>query len=524
MQTTESRIAQLGSICVALTAAAAASRADARGPKLDGQPSVAEPAEPPGQRVTLDELVAIALEHSPQLAIAAADRREASERMTAADAVDEWRVIARLDGQDARLDRSLASPSIALDTRQLTAEVGLARSLATGGEFTITASTGQVHYIYPAPGLRAQTALPDASIDGMTANARITVSQPLLRGAGASAARADQRIARLAASTQAAQADDEAATQIRDLVISYWELAYAVQTLAVDRDSELLAQHQLAVTRDGVRIGVQPPSALAVAQARVLSHGVTIVRDEEAILAQSLVVRGHVGLEWNTAPLIPSEPIELPATRCHQDEAIAATLAHGPQLAQKALAQRQADVAVDAAHDGRLPQLDLKLSGELDGLGASTAAAAGQLGDPQAYSVTASLSLRWDLGGAARAADRAARARRERLDAERAVLEHQLASAATSAVLRLRLAVRRSELAEQGARNAEEALRIEVAAFRNGRSTNGEVFQRDNEVAQLKLEIARARIDAIEACATLDYLTGRLLARHGATLQGRRVP
>ncbi|HEX7840031.1 MAG TPA: TolC family protein, partial [Kofleriaceae bacterium] len=306
---------------------------------------------------------------------------------------------------------------------------------------------------------------------------------------------------------------------VRDLVVGYWELAYAVQALAVDRDGEALAQRQVAITKEVVRAGMQPPSAVKQAELQVALHQEAILRGEMAIGDQSLAVRRLAGLELTSAPLVPGDELEVPTARWSEDQAVAQTLAHGPTIAQKRLAQRQAGVALDVAQNGVLPRLDLKLSGELDGVGSSTSAAFGQLGGAQAYTVMGSLAMQWDLGGAERAASGAARAHRVRLDAERADLEHQLASSAISAVRQLRLAKQRIELSELAVQVADEALRAEIVAFQGGRSTNVLVFQRQDDVAQARLRLARARIDAIEASALLQYLSGGLLEHYGVKVE-----
>lgn len=504
--------------------AVAASPVHAQRPRR-GATAAARVAEPDDERVTLAELVEAAVRHSPGLEIAHDDHEEASERGVAAGAVDEWRLVARLSGQANVLDRALAGPGIAVDTRSASAEAGLARSLSTGGDVTITAATGQVRYVYPRVAVGAQAVLADAAVGGMTATARIEASQPLLRGAGESVARAEQKTARLAARALSAQAEDEAADLTRDLVVAYWELAYAAQALAVDRDGEALAQRQVAITKEVVRAGMQPPSAVKLAELQVALRQEAILRDEMAIVDQSLVVRRLAGLELTSAPLLPGGEVEVPAARWSEDEAVAAALAHGPSVAQSKLAQRQASVAVDVAQDGVLPRLDLKVSGQIDGVGASTNEAFGQLGAGQQYSVMASASLQWEIGGAARAAAGAARVHRARLDAERADLEHQLASSAISAVRQLRFAKQRIELSELAVQVADEALRAEVVAFQGGRSTNVLVFQRQDDVAQAKLRLARAQIDAIEANTALHYLTGGLLARYGVNVEAAgRVP
>jgi HAE1 family hydrophobic/amphiphilic exporter-1 len=510
-------------LVLTFAAAAVASPAYAQG-RRHGAAWAAAPAgvaEPTGERITLEELLEAAVQRSPGLTIARADRDEARDRDSAADAVDELHLVGRLNGQQTTLDRTLAGPAVALDTRSANADLGIGRGLSTGADITVTASIGQVRYVYPGVVARAQ-AVNDVIVAGTTASARLEASQPLLRGAGADVARADQTTARLASRALSAQARDEAAGLVRDLVIGYWELTYATEALAVDREGEALAVRQVAMAQVIVRVGLQPPSAVKIAELQLALRKEAILRDEMAIGDQSLAVRRLAGLGLASTTLVPSQAPEVPRTEWSEDAAVAATLVHGPALAQKKLVQRQADVAVDVANNAMLPRLDLKLTGEIDGIGSSAGAAFGQLGTAQAYSIMGGLSLQWDIGGAARAADAGARVHRARLGAERADLEHQLAASAMSAVRQLRFARQRIELTDIAIQVADEALRAEVVAFQAGHSTTVLVFQRQDDVAQAKLRLARARIDAVEAGALLDYLTGGLLARYGVKLADAR--
>src|SRR6185436_2227727 len=100
-----------------------------------------------GEHVTIDQLVTAAVQRSPGLTMARASHDEARGRDAAADAVDEWHVFARFDGRDTILNRALAGPSVAVDARTVNAELGLKRSLWTGGDVTVSAATGQVRYL-----------------------------------------------------------------------------------------------------------------------------------------------------------------------------------------------------------------------------------------------------------------------------------------------------------------------------------------------------------------------------------------
>ncbi|HEX7836314.1 MAG TPA: hypothetical protein VF469_02565, partial [Kofleriaceae bacterium] len=163
----------------------AASPAHAQGHKHGAlaAAATAKVTDQAGERVTLDELVAAAVRRSPGLMIARADRDEGRDRNQAADAVDEWHLIGRFDAQDTMRDRTLASPSLPLDTRSASGEVGIERSLSTGGDITVATGTGQARYLY-AGAVAGRGVADDIAVSGTTATARIEASQPLLRGAG----------------------------------------------------------------------------------------------------------------------------------------------------------------------------------------------------------------------------------------------------------------------------------------------------------------------------------------------------
>src|SRR4029077_20275397 len=99
----------------------------------------------------------------------------------------------------------------------------------------------------------AQSAGGDVSTGGTIATARVTASQPVLRGAGEAVARAGQKVEKLTARAETAKGDDEAASVVRQLVVSYWELVYAQEAVAVDRESEAVAAKQVPITQEVVK-------------------------------------------------------------------------------------------------------------------------------------------------------------------------------------------------------------------------------------------------------------------------------
>ena len=475
----------------------------------------------PSERVGLTQVLQAAIRRSPTLVMAHADHVEGKDKVDAADAIDDLHVIAKANGRDQVQPVALVGLSAPLSTQAIGGEVGIEKSLTTGGAVGVSVAASQVNYLYA--GLNSMgmpVATGEQASGGTIASARLSASQPVIRGAGESVARAEQKVEKLTAKAQSAQGDDEAAGLVRDLAMAYWELVYATEAIAVDHESEQVAQRQIPITQEIVRAGLQPPSAIKIAELQVALKQEQTLRDETTRDDESLALRRLAGYEMSDKPLLPSDPIDLPDGDRAEADVVQNALAHGPGLAQKRLQQRAGDVAVDATNDGTRPRLDLQFSGEISGVAGNLGEAFGNISQGAMYTVVGGVSFQWDIGGSAKAAAAAARVHRVRLDAERADLDHQLESAAISATQTLGRAKKRVELSQVAVDVAADALKSELAAFSAGRSTNVLVFQRQDDVAQAKLRLARARVDAIEADVQIDYLTGGLLQRYGVSVIG----
>jgi outer membrane protein TolC len=500
---------------LACSAAATAAHAGADGPAAN--------ADDTGQPIALTDVLTAAVRRSPNLALVRTEHKEAIQRIAAADLIDEWHLIFRADGQDAATPAQLAPPGSPLDTRVFAGEVGLAKSLSTGGDVAVAVAASDVAYLYPATtAAPTQVTTPyTVALGGQIATLRVTASQPLARGAGENAARADQKTQRLAGRSMSAQADDEASEMVREIVMSYWELAYADEALAVDREGAALAAKQVAITADVVRAGLAPPSANQIAQLQVALRREAILRDATTRDDQSLALRRIAGLDLVDVPLAAADDSDTDAPVPNErlaDDVAAKARVHGPGIVAKRLEQKSADVQSAAADNATLPRVDLTLTAELSGVADQIGDAFQRIGQSQMYSVTGGMVVQFDLGGAAHHAATASHLHRAKVDAERADLERQLEAAGLSAARMLSRARERAVLSRTAIDVAREALRSEIVAFQAGRSTTYSVFQRQDELSQAKLRLARARIDALEADALIDYLTGGLLDRYGVSV------
>jgi outer membrane protein len=62
-------------------------------------------------------------------------------------------------------------------------------------------------------------------------------------------------------------------------------------------------------------------------------------------------------------------------------------------------------------------------------------------------------------------------------------------------------------------------LAAERARFEVGRATNFDVLRRQEELAETKLRLLRARVDSLEAAAGVEALTGEILGHYGVSVR-----
>ncbi|RMH42844.1 MAG: TolC family protein [Deltaproteobacteria bacterium] len=492
----------LPAAALALAAAAAArgAFADTGGPPDAG----------PARRLTLADVLAVAVRQSPDLERAAIDERVAQAAYLESLGIDDWLVtgvatarVVELPEQSSRVFAGQKGADLA---------VTLARSLATGGAVSATAGAGV------RTSLACDLTLTCDEVTLKAANVRVTFDQPLLRGRGAAVARAAQRKADIGRSIAALSRQAAALDALQRVIAAYWEVAYAARDLAIRRGSLELAREQLRITRAGIDAGsIAPTEAVAVEQG-IVEREEAIVAAEVNVAERSLDLRRIAGLEIGPGEVLiePAEPTGPLDRRFDVNAAVARALERSPGLRAIALQGEQAEIDAIVTANGLQPVLDLHVEGGPDSETASTADTLEQLATFDSYSVSASLTFQHEIGSrAARGADRRAQLARRRVKVDLEAARRETAVATAQAVHLARAAQRRIALAEQAIALAEQTLRNEQARFQAGTATNFDVLQRQQAVEQARLRHARAVVDYLSAAAQVDALTGDLLDRYG---------
>lgn len=453
-------------------------------------------------------------------------------------------ITAGLNGSVSESPQRGSQFAFALGSRSVGANFGVSRRLETGGQVSFD--------------VRATRTLTEQPINFFDANAgsyqlasyaivpTLSVSHPLLRGAGLRVNRADINRARIAVSQAEAARQALAQDLVRDIISAYWDLLFAHRDLENKRRSVELAERQLERTQALVEAGRQSPvDAKAVEQALAARES-DVINAENALLNASLDLRTLMGetlADQETLGLLPTtDPIVRPRPVDVKTE-LDTALAHNPQIRQLQLGIESRRIDELVAANARLPQLDV--SGSFTPQGRSVDSVPNDLtGDPgnqgswpeafrnifsedvaqdgllADWTLSGQITLTWDVQNRGpRGQHEAARLQIQRAEVQLEQARQQVASGVIRAANGLRTAAKVMDVAEISLELAKENLEAEQARFEVGRSTNYDVLQRLDQVDQAAAQALSAQIAYLKALVQLQALNGEILPAYGIDLQ-----
>jgi outer membrane protein TolC len=354
--------------------------------------------------------------------------------------------------------------------------------------------------------------------------ARLTLMQPLLRGAGRDVAEAELAAARVRRSSAEHERDRVASELLRDVLSAYWELWFAHATLEIQRQSQALAVRQRDEAKARVRTGSLAPADALAFETSVATRAEELLEAEVALEQRKLELLQRLGVGESRPELgdpgeqTPPTPAAPPSDA--EREAIAESALLRARAAEVELARVQARTADDPLRS----RLDLEAYVQAQGLGnQDVGAAAEQFGTLGAVSAHVGLVYEAPFSDTRRSAE-AARARLavDAAEAELAEARAGVLAELRSALARQRAGAEKVALAAETARIAGAQLAAEEARFRTGSATPLAVVEAETDLRSAQLRVARAHADVLIASLTVEHLTGRLLqSRARSRLAGR---
>jgi outer membrane protein len=507
-------------------------------------PAAPAPRPPTGSAVpvvgavdlTLDDAVALALEHNLEIAVERLNPQTFDLQIAGVRAL--YRpVLTSVVGQNnvTQLPTNQLVGTQAVQNDQTTLNVGGTQMLPWGGgNFTLGFNN------------RRQ----DSTSSFTTFNPQYNTTfsalfvQPLLRNFRTDATRTQLRITAINRDVSELQLRATITNTLADVRNAYWDYVYAVDQLQVARGSLELARKLLEDNRIRVEVGTLAPIDVVQAEAEVASRlqeeaqGEAQARTAELALKR-LIVAGADDPRWRARirpvdrPAFAPVPIDL-------DGALRRALDARLDLAQSRKELQANDLSLKLLSNQRLPAADVSASYGLQGIGGTRFLRDSTLGGqvleviPGGYNDALrvlgnrdfpqwnlALNLSYPIGASLADANYArARITVRQTQAQIRALELQIATDVTNAALIVESNQKRVDAARAARELAQRRLEAETSKFEVGLSTNFFVVQAQRDLAQAENIELRTRLDYQKSIVNFDRVQETSLGSAGISLVG----
>jgi outer membrane protein len=307
---------------------------------------------------------------------------------------------------------------------------------------------------------------------------------------------------------------------IRDVIIAYWELAYATQNLAIVLSALELAQEQLHTTEAMIAVGRLADADAASVERAIAQRMEDVALGEQLLFFRSLDVQRLLGATATAgAPLAAADQPSNAASTFDESAEVSRAIDVNPQLRALKLGRRLSEIDIATARNTLRPRLDFV--GSVGPVGWKTSLddslkQTAKLGD-----LAWSAGLTFELPVQNRSARGQAQAAEEGLNLATINAEDfalQLRDLVLRAGRSARTASQRGKLGQREVEFAKQNLDAERARFHAGRATNNDVLLRQQELKDAEKRLLRATIDQSESEVAMAAATADVLDQFGVAL------
>jgi len=346
---------------------------------------------------------------------------------------------------------------------------------------------------------------------GYGAKARLSVTHPLLRGAGRDIGELGLRIARENRSVSQKTKARALSELTRDVLLAYYNLWLADESVRIDESALALAQRQEREALEKQQFGGLAPADVYSFSTRVASLEEQLVAARLDRRRQSFELNRLMGASATEAPDLYAADAPVPGTSPTAAEVETALRADSLELAESEAQVRLARTRAGVAGDSGRPRLDL--NGYFETGGSSESATDALAGVPRLdiYTVHVGATFELPLENTLKNAEResailAVRIAEQNLKATR----DRIASDAASSVEQARSAEARLGLTERTVQIAEKSYEAARAKYELGGGIAIEVQQAEEDLRQARLSAARTRAELVAAQIAMQHLAGTL--------------
>ncbi len=300
-------------------------------------------ADPEPLSLSLADVVARALEHNLDIAVARLDPRR-----------DEQGVVLSESQFDSRLEANASYTEIAQEpTSDFSLEsqtskrgsVAWIDPLQTGGSWQASLSYNELIQTFPAEAEARFGIVPTRSDASLT----LQFTQPLLRNYGLSINRTQIEQAKNNLRITEAQFRDRVMEVIEAVEAAYWDLVGARRQQAVAERSMKLAEDFLSQTKVKVKVGTLPPIEITTAEAEVAGRDEALIVAENAVRDAEDNLRALIRMPSSSAdwgrPIFPTDQPPFYAVELDEDMAIREAFDKRASLVQAELTLKNAELS-----------------------------------------------------------------------------------------------------------------------------------------------------------------------------------
>jgi outer membrane protein TolC len=347
---------------------------------------------------------------------------------------------------------------------------------------------------------------------GYGVNARASVTQPLLRGAGRRIGEVDLRAARLNRQTAEHSLRRVASETVREVMLRYWELWYAEAAIEIERAALELAREQEREATIKVEQGALAMADSFAFSTRVAELEESLVSAENARVQRALELSVALGAsDLDGTKLSAASELPEPGPLAARGVVEAALASDSIELAELENDLRLAAVRAEVAGEGSRPRLDVEGYVATQGVGERITSAAERAAGGSYLVAHVGVVGEFPLDRSRFHAERtsallAVRIAEQNMKAARV----RLAAEAAAAVENESASLRRLTLAKRTLEVAEKSYAAESARFELGQTIPIQVRQAEDELRRARLRVTRARVDVIQQQVALAHFQGKL--------------
>ena len=365
----------------------------------------------------------------------------------------------------------------------------------------------------------------DLYSDQYTSRLGFSVTQALLRGAGADVNLATLRQARVA--TQISEYEFRGFSEALVALVeeTYWDYALAKRQIEIFEESLKVAEQQLQEIEEMISVGRLAETEVIAAQAEIAVQRQGLIEAkgnfETARLRLLRLINPGGVRPWDREVTLREEPRLPDAVLDPVETHVDIALRLRPEINQAKLGIRSNDLEIVKTRNGLLPRMDFFITLGKTGYADSFGSSVSNITDDY-YNVLGGIAVQYPL----RNRDAGARYRRSILRRDQALeavenLEQLVELEVRTGYIEVTRA-REQILATSATRRLEEEkLRIETEKLRVGRSTAFLVSQAQRDFLSSQIVEIRTVATYLKALVALYRLEGSLLERRGISAPGK---